>query len=216
MYMVTRRSFVTAACAATWVTVRAGGTPPGGGRNGGDSRVPPGSHAAAVERARYLFFDAAEAQFIEAACGRLIVADDPAAAAVGVDVARYVDRQLAGPWGSGATPYRDGAWQPGSPTSASGAARPPAMLFRSALRTINQHLDDRGTPFGGLHAAEQHAVLAALHAGGTDFSRVPGAFFATLLTLTVEGFFSHSPHGAQRDRIAWPMSGFPGAHTATS
>ena len=194
------RSVVTAVGVAGWVplaTVR--------GRR---------SHAADAPCPRYRFFDAAEARFIEAACERLIPADDTGSGATTAGVAAYLDRQLAGPWGAGEQPYRDGCWQPGTQIPSGEPALTPAALFRVSLRAIDRRLGARGgLPFHRLPVAAQDAFLSGLQDGTVDFPGVPiGAFFAALLGMSVEGFFSHPQHGPRRDRIAWRLGGFPGAH----
>jgi gluconate 2-dehydrogenase gamma chain len=85
----------------------------------------------------------------------------------------------------------------------------PALLFRAALSAL------RGTPFHRWPADHQDAYLRRLAAGGATLAGVPSeVFFQMLLALTVEGFFSHPVHGGTRDRVAWSMDGFPGAHAA--
>jgi gluconate 2-dehydrogenase gamma chain len=200
MHKVTRRSFVTALGAATLLT----GDPPRAGQDVARLLAP---------RVSYRFFDAAEARFIEAACERLIPTDDAGPGAAAAGVAGYLDRQLAGAWGRGALLYREGSWQPGSPTPPACLAPPPAVLFRLTLRALLRQFERHGVEFGRLPIASQDALLSSLESGRVDLPGVPvAAFFATLLTLTVEGFFSNPLHGARRDRIAWRIGGFPGAH----
>jgi gluconate 2-dehydrogenase gamma chain len=167
----------------------------------------------------YVFFDAAEARFIEAACERLIPADASGPGALGAGVPGYLDRHLAGAWGAGERLYRNGPWQPGTPPQGQQPPFIPATFFRTALRAILRDLEKRSAPcevsFGELPASAQDSYLQSLEAGGADLDGVPSAvFFAMLLTMTVEGFFSHPHYGRFRDRVAWQMHGFPGAHAA--
>jgi len=200
MPKVTRRSFVTALGAATLL-------PSGAALALHADRLGPDL------RLTYRFFDAAEARFIEAACERLIPADDGGSGATAAGVAGYLDRQLAGGWGRGALLYRESTWQPGSPTPPGWVARTPAALFRHALQAIIRQLRGRGVEFSRLPVATQDALLRSLENGSLDLPGVPvAAFFAALLTMTVEGFFSDPLHGARRDRIAWRVGGFAGAH----
>jgi gluconate 2-dehydrogenase gamma chain len=160
----------------------------------------------------YAFFNAAEARFIEAACERLIPADASGAGALGAGVPGYLDRHLAGAWGDGEQLYRNGPWQPGTPSQ--GQSRPfkPATLFRSALSSILRDLEKRGATFSELPAHTQDSYLHSLESGRAPLDGVPSAaFFDMLLAMTVEGFFSHPHHGSVRDRVAWPMHGYPGA-----
>jgi gluconate 2-dehydrogenase gamma chain len=171
----------------------------------------------------YLFLDAAEARFIEAACERLIPTDESGHGALGAGVAGYLDRQLAGAWGMGQQLYRNGPWQPGTPPNGQSLMLKPAELFRTALRALRRDLEKHGAPYGvpngipfdQLSVDVQDSCLRSLESGAEDLDGVPSAlFFDMLLTMTVEGFFSDSLHGGTRDKVAWRIRGFPGAHAA--
>lgn len=166
----------------------------------------------------YVFFDGMEAAFIEAACDRLIPADDGSPGALDVGAPRYLDRQLAGPWGSGRRTYREGPWQSATDPV---LKQPPAAFFRAALAAIRRAPAGAGAGGGGGAPAvgfdrwmrsEQGIYLGRLAAGEVDLDGIDGAsFFQLLLGMTVEAYFSLAAPGCVRDRIAWPMRGFPGA-----
>jgi gluconate 2-dehydrogenase gamma chain len=161
----------------------------------------------------YLFFNASEAAFIEAACERLIPADELGAGAVAAGVPNYLDKQLGGAWGAGERLYRSGPWTAGSPSQGYQLPFTPAELFHQALRAINLDLDARGTAFPKMTADAQDAYLKSLEGGSADLGGVPsGVFFNMLLKMTVEGFFSDPVYGGNRDMVAWRMIGFPGAY----
>jgi len=161
----------------------------------------------------YLFFNAAEARFIESACERLILADEFGPGAVGAGVPNYLDKQLGGAWGAGERLYRSGPWQPGTPSQGYQLPFTPGELFHTAIRAINRDLETRGHAFGELTADSQDAYLKVLEAGDLDLDGVPaGVFFGLLLGMTVEGFFSDPVYGGNRDMVAWKMIGFPGAY----
>lgn len=201
MRKVTRRSFLAtvgaaAGCVATPVAIR-----PALALAACDSTAP-----------GYRFFSAAEARFIEAACNRLIPSDPAGPGALDAGVPRYLDEHLAGAWGNGRQTYRNGPWQPGTPpVHVSGRA--PAELFRSAMAGILRDLAARGLDFPTALASAQSDYLGTLAAGAGTLAGVPtSVFFDMLLAMTVEGFFSHPRLGATRDRVAWPLRGFPGSH----
>jgi gluconate 2-dehydrogenase gamma chain len=161
----------------------------------------------------YLFFNASEAAFIEAACERLIPADEHGAGALAAGVPNYLDKQLGGAWGAGERLYRSGPWSAGSASQGYQLPFTPGELFHQALRAINHELDSRGTPFFKMTAWAQDAYLTSLEGGSIDLNGVPsGVFFAMLLQMTVEGFFSDPVYGGNRDMVAWRMIGFPGAY----
>jgi gluconate 2-dehydrogenase gamma chain len=210
MEKVTRRLFVSGVGAATVVpatallspTVRA--APP----------QAPAKHTHLTEPAKtsYLFFDSEEALFIEAACERLIPADESGPGALSAGVPIYLDKQLGGAWGAGERLYRSGPWQSGTPTQGYQLPFSPAELFHASLRAISRDLG-RATPFHEMSAEAQDAYLKSLESGADDLDGVPsGVFFDMLLKMTVEGFFSDPVYGGNRDMVAWRMIGFPGAY----
>jgi gluconate 2-dehydrogenase gamma chain len=161
----------------------------------------------------YLFLNPVEAQFIEAACERLIPADELGPGALGAGVSNYFDKQLGGAWGAGERLYRSGPWTEGTPSQGYQLPFTPAELFRTALHAINQDFLSRGTQFSALGPDAQDAYLRKLELGGEDLNGVPSAvFFEQLLKMTVEGFFSDPVYGGNRDMVSWRMIGFPGAY----
>ena len=193
--------------------------------SGGRARTPRGSAGSLRDASDsilsesprgYLFFDAAEARFIEAACNRLIPADGAGAGALSAGVLAYMDAHLAGAWGNGEDIYRGGPWQPGTPEALPTAhSASPAELFRAGLAAVLRDLADRGPPFGELSTAAQDSYLARLATGASIGASVR-IFFDMLLLMTIEGFFINPHHGGRRDRVSWPLQGFPGAFARVS
>ena len=196
MTTLTRRSFVAAAGAAALLPASAALT-----------KAAPATSATA-----YLFFNAAEARFIEPACARLIPFDANGPGALEVGACTYVDAQLAGPWGSGELLHRTGVWQPGSPAPAG----TPARFVRTTLHSIEQELRRRGRSFDLMPLHAQDLFLGALRRGDAGLGGAARGFFDLLLQLTVEGFFSSPRRGPSRGRIPWQVSGFPGAFSRPS
>ncbi len=161
----------------------------------------------------YLFFTADEARFIEAACERLIPADELGPGALLAAVPNYLDRQLGGAWGAGERLYRSGPWAPGTATQGYQLPFTPGELFHTSLRAINRELGERKAHFHEMSADDQDNYLKSLEAGAHDLDGVPSSvFFDALLEMTVEGFFSDPVYGGNRDMVAWRMIGFPGAY----
>jgi gluconate 2-dehydrogenase gamma chain len=171
--------------------------------------------SAAASQHPYSFFDATEAKFIEAACERLIPTNSSGPGARDAGVAGYLDRHLADAWGNGARLYRLGQWQPGTPSEKLQPAKP-ADLFRAALSAIHCDLSGRGTSFAELPPAAQDDYLASLEAGLPIPGVATAVFFDLLLLMTTEGFFATNSAGAiHRDRLTWPLRGFPGAYASS-
>lgn len=204
MGKVTRRSFVTTVSAASVVPAAALLAP------APSAAGPDAAQSAASVKPTYLFFNAPEALFIEAACERLIPADESGPGALAAGVPGYIDRQLSGAWGAGERLYRSGPWVNGTPSQGYQLPFAPAELFHVSLRAI---LRSVGTPFNDLPEASQDAYLKSLESGEHDLDGVPSAvFFDALLKMSIEGFFCDPVYGGNRDMAAWRMIGFPGAY----
>ena len=218
MARITRRSFVATVGSAGMVPAAAllaagapAVAPPPTSRAPGSSADSPGNPGSA--QTVYLFFSAAEAHFIEAACERLIPADESGPGALGAGVPNFLDKQLGGAWGAGERLYRSGPWQPGTPSQGYQLPFTPAELFHTSLRAILRDLDAQNSPFALMSAENQDVYLKSLESGAHDLDGVPSAvFFDVLLKMTVEGFFSDPVYGGNRDMVAWRMIGFPGAY----
>jgi len=167
--------------------------------------------AAAVSHA-YTFLTAPEAAFIEAAVDRLIPADDLTPGGTDCGVATFIDRQLAGAWGSGDRMYMQGPWDKGVPTQGYQSPMTPAEFFRAGIAATNAYC--RKTlqkEFDRLAADQQVKVLQDMEQGRAALDGVPAQeFFNLLLQTAMQGFFADPVYGGNRDKVAWKMIGFPG------
>jgi gluconate 2-dehydrogenase gamma chain len=179
------------------------------------SSAPSAAVAASAQPTTYLFLNNDEAAFIEAAVGRLIPADPQWPGGIEAGVPNYIDKQLGGAWGAGERLYRNGPWQPGTPSQGYQLPFTPAELFRTALGAINKQLSEAGTPFSSMSADQQDAYLRSLEGGGKDLGGVPSnVFFEHLWDCAVEGFLSDPVYGGNRNMVSWRMIGFPGAYAS--
>jgi gluconate 2-dehydrogenase gamma chain len=214
---VTRRSFVTSVGAASVLTTSAVlGAAQGTERakeNAANAAGAATPDISVANRTTYLFFNAAEVLFIEAACERLIPADENGTGALGAGVPNYLDKQLGGAWGAGERLYRSGPWAPGTPQQGYQLPFTPAELFRNCLRAIDRQLGAANTGFHEMSPDRQDAYLKSLESGGHELDGVPSAiFFGMLLAMSIEGFFADPAYGGNKDMVAWRMIGFPGAY----
>ena len=148
-------------------------------------RRPPPAHRR--RRTGYLFFNAPEAAFIEAAVARLIPPDEIGPGALEAGVPNYIDKQLGGAWGAGERLYRSGPWQPGTPQQGYQLPFTPAELFRTALRAINDGPGAaRNTPFAQAAGARAGRVSRrSCRPASKDLDGVPSnVFFESLLAMT--------------------------------
>lgn len=160
----------------------------------------------------YMFLTAPEAAFIEAAVDRFIPADDLTPSGTESGVAIFIDRQLAGAWGSGDRTYMQGPWQKGKPTQGYQSPMTPAEFFRAGIGATNGYC--RKTyqkDFDRLTVDQQINVLQNMEQGRITFETVPAQeFFNLLLATAMQGFFADPIYGGNREKVAWRMIGFPG------
>ena len=167
----------------------------------------------ADERPGYAFFTEAEAAFIEAAAARLIPKDALGPGALEADVPRFIDRQLAGPYGQGDHFYLQPPMPKGEPTQGWQMGKP-AEVYRLMIGQVNRWTSDAyGAPFAQLAPDRRDAALKALEDGKAELKGgFDGkAFFALLLQNVTEGFFADPIYGGNKDMIGWRLIGFPGA-----
>jgi gluconate 2-dehydrogenase gamma chain len=153
-----------------------------------------------------------EHAFMVAAVDTLIPADDLSPSGSDCGVAVFIDRQLAGAYGSGARLYRDGPFPKGKPELGYQLPLNPREFFRAGIAAANEWTRKTyGKDFDRLAEPQREAALKAMEAGKAEF---PGftsrMFFDALLQITMEGFFADPIYGGNRDKAAWKMVGYPG------
>jgi len=153
-----------------------------------------------------------EHAFVAAAADTLIPADELSPSGSDCGVAVFIDRQLAGAYGSGARLYRDGPFPKGKPELGYQLPLNPREFFRAGIVAANEWTRKTyGKDFDRLAAAEREAALKAMEAGKAEFPGFPSnMFFDALLQITMEGFFADPIYCGNRDKAAWKMIGYPG------
>lgn len=170
----------------------------------------PGATAATPET--YAYLTAPEVSFLEAALARLIPQDELGPGAKEAGVAVFIDRQLAGEFGTMAREYRSGPWAEGTPQQGYQSRLTPREVYRGAIAETDERcVSLYGKNFAALEASEQEAVLKGLDEGTLALATAPArTFFALLWQNTQEGFFADPIHGGNRDKAGWRLVGFPG------
>lgn len=165
------------------------------------------------------FFNSRERITVDAVVARLIPNDELGPGAKEAGVTDFLDRQLAGPWGSGDNFYRQGPFRQGTPEQGYQLPLTPAEVFRTGLAKLDEASARQhgGKGFAQLSPSEQDALLTALQKGQLDMGALPGAvFFQMMLDGTMEGFFSDPMYGGNRDMVGWKLLGFPGIYASYS
>jgi gluconate 2-dehydrogenase gamma chain len=140
------------------------------------------------------FFTAQEAKVIIAACERIFPADASGPGATQAGAMVYIDRQLAGPYGTDQFRYRKRPFTDSVPASGYQGSETPRETYRGGI----PHL---GADFAALDGAKQDARLKALE---------KTHFFQLLRQHTIEGMFCDPMHGGNAGLIGWQLLGYPG------
>ena len=211
MTPISRRSLL----AGTAVLVVTAGEAAGRSITGGMPWAPDqGDPPQAVRPGPWLFFTAEEGADVEALVDRLIPPDPDTPGGKDAGCAVFIDRQLAGPYGSSRglymrPPFRDGTKEQGMQS-----ALTPAGRYRVALAALDRHVRGAfvGKPFAQIAGAQQDQVIHGLESSALQLPGTSGrAFFELLIKDTQQGFLADPIYGGNKDMCAWKMIGFPGA-----
>lgn len=162
------------------------------------------------------FFNDQEGQFVRAVVDRLIPPDPEWAGAADAGVLEFIDRQLAGAYGSGARMYLKGPWAANAPPEQGYQLRfTPAELYRIGIEETRTHVRNAngGRELWEMNTGAIDQVLKDLESGAIQLPSLPApVFFETMLANCIEGFFADPAYGGNRDMVGWRMVGFPGAY----
>jgi gluconate 2-dehydrogenase gamma chain len=164
----------------------------------------------------YIYLQEPEVRFLEAAVEQLIPTDALSPGARDAGVVVYIDRQLAGSWGTHGRQYRSGPWMQGTPQQGYQSRFTPQEVYRIAIREIDHHCRTaHGRPFAQLSAEAQTQLLQQLEKDEVELPSMSSKFFFDLLWRnTEEGYFSDPLYGGNRDMVGWKLLGFPGLPTS--
>jgi gluconate 2-dehydrogenase gamma chain len=159
-----------------------------------------------------LTLTATEYEFIVAAVDTIIPADELSPSGSQCGVATFIDRQLAGAYGTGARLYRDGPFPKAKPELGYQLPLNPREFFRAGIEQANAWTRKTyGKEFDRLPESDREAALKAMEEGKATFEGFGSRmFFDALLQITMEGFFADPIYGGNRDMAAWKMIGYPG------
>lgn len=160
-----------------------------------------------------MFFTRFEDFFVlEAAVERIYPEDDHGPGAIGLGVPYFIDKQLAGPYGSNKFDYMKGPVQEVKVSSSYQTLMSRGDVFIEGVRKLNaESLKNHDAKFHDLEAEQQDELLAAMEAGEIELRGVKGAtFFNLLRQMTIEGAYADPLYGGNKDMMGWKMKEHPG------
>src|SRR5215469_2145389 len=162
----------------------------------------------------WVYFTPEEGAVIEALVDRLIPPDPQTPGGKDAGCAVFIDRQLAGAYGSAGGLYMRGPFADGTPQQGDQSPLTPAARYRQALAALDKYCRATyaGRSFAQIPDNEKDKLLSGLEKGDVRLEGTNGrAFFDLLLQNTQEGFFTDPIYGGNRNMVGWKMIGFPGA-----
>jgi len=159
-----------------------------------------------------LTLTATEHAFFVAAVDTIIPPDQLSPSGSDCGVANFIDRQLAGAYGTGARLYRQGPFPKGKPEQGYQLSLNPREFFRAGVASANEFTRKTwAKDFDRLNEEQRIVALKAMEEGKAEFKGFGSAmFFNALLQISMEGFFADPIYGGNRDMASWKMVGYPG------
>lgn len=167
----------------------------------------------------WLFLRPEEVATLDAIASRLIPADDLSPSGKDAGCTVFIDRQLAGPWGSYDWYYMQGPFAE-KPLPQQGIQSPltPQQQYRKGLAALAAHCRDAfgGKTFEQLPAEDQDKLLTAMEKGQVQLPGLTAPqltttmLFNLILQNTMEGFFADPVYGGNKDMAGWKLINFPG------
>jgi gluconate 2-dehydrogenase gamma chain len=175
------------------------------------STAPPATQPPPVDEP-LLTLTATEHAFFVAAADTIIPPDQLSPSGSDCGVANFIDRQLAGAYGTGARLYRQGPFPKGKPEQGYQLSLNPREFFRAGVASANEFTRKTwAKDFDRLNEDQRIAALKTMEEGKAEFKGFGSAmFFNALLQITMEGFFADPIYGGNRDMASWKMVGYPG------
>jgi gluconate 2-dehydrogenase gamma chain len=206
-HAIARRGFLKAAGVAGAATALSGHPAP--------AQTPAQPIAAAPDAAigdTYLTLTAVEAAFLSAVYDTFIPTDHLSPSGTACGLVAYIDRQLAGAWGSGSRLYRSGPFLQGKPEHGYQLPLTPREYFAAGIKAANAWTRKTyGKDFDRLAPVERDAALKTMESGKAEFADFNAKpFFEALYQSAMEGFFADPIYGGNRDKASWQMLGYPG------
>ena len=161
----------------------------------------------------WYFFTRKEARTVEAMVERLIPADELSMSGKDAGCAEFIDRQLAGTFGTSSKLYMQGPFHKGTPQQGDQSELVPQQRYRLGLAALETYCNQTyAKPFAELTGEQRDTILSGLEKGEVKLPGFDGKMlFEAVLANTMEGFFADPIYGGNRDMVSWKMIGFPGA-----
>lgn len=155
---------------------------------------------------------------LAAAAERIYPEDDNGPGAIDLGVPYFIDRQMAGQWGSNAKEYMEGPFAENTEElQGYQASMTRAEIIVQGVRRLNEvSVEETEIDFPDLDDIRQDELLTMFEEGEVDIHglRDGSVFFDILRAATLEGVYSDPLYGGNRNMAGWRMKEYPGAYPA--
>jgi gluconate 2-dehydrogenase gamma chain len=185
----------------------------GGASAGPASAQSAGAPSASAPALGYESLGPDEASFVEAMVNVMCPADTLTPNGVDCGLAVFMDRQLAGGFGTGDRLYMRGPWKQGKPQLGYQLPLTPDQFFKAGVAAANAACRGRfKRDFDQLEPADADAFLRDLAGGKINDRRVPLAqwFNELVYPLFTQACFADPMYGGNNGKVFWRMIGYPG------
>ena len=159
------------------------------------------------------FFKDTEWAFVQAACDRLIPADDTGPGAVESGVPEFLDRHMQTPSAAGDIWYMQGPFLEAPAEFGYQGKLALRDIIRVGIGAVDAHCKQafNGKAFAQLEHAQQEDLLTQAEGGKLKLEGISSKlFFSNFLNEVKNGYFADPKYGGNRDMGAWKMIGYPG------
>ena len=159
-----------------------------------------------LQEARIFFKNPLDFEVLSAATEKIYPEDDNGPGAIGLGVPFFIDKQLAGNYGSNEKFYMEGPFEEGENPLTNGD------LIMLGLRTLNsKSKEDFDENFHDLSEDDQIKLLEDMENDDIEMEYAPAsAFFAQLHALTLQGAYADPLYGGNKNMEGWKMIQYPG------
>ena len=170
------------------------------------------NHEMHTNEAFQFFQNQREFDVLSNATERIFPKDDLGPGAIELGVPYFIDRQLAGQYGSNTKEYMQGPFAVGAKTQGYQSRLTRASIFNQGIAQLEEEATKRFEKgFSSVEAEQMDEILTAFQNDEIAMTGVTSSFFFRLLrTATLEGAYADPMYGGNRNMEGWKMKEFPG------
>lgn len=176
-----------------------------------------GSKASQPTEARMFFTRHSDFVVLEQATERIYPEDDNGPGAIGLGVPYFIDKQLAGAFGSNRNDYtKPPGREPKKDVNTYQTLMTRGDVFLTGLRTIDAESNKRhNQKFKDLEGEQQDEILQDIDDEKIKLNGVSSkTFFDLLVQMTIEGAYADPLYGGNKNMEGWKMREYPGARAS--